>query len=129
MLIEQGQQVSVIANENLKLDRYLPIFDWEAIGVNDNTVHLLTGQRRLEDDSNDPYMLPEVNKVDIAELIKAVKENLRSNCGVVRILNYGDYHMSVTAYYDVIARILHLTQDMNKLLLEQSMQQKYLQHS
>ena len=49
-----GQQVSVVAQENLKLaafifhHRWRFTFDWEVMGVHEDTVHLLAGQKRIE---------------------------------------------------------------------------------
>ena len=41
--------------------------------VQEDTVHLLTGQKRLKDDYNDPNMLPKVNKADMAGTKEAIK--------------------------------------------------------
>ena len=52
----RGQQVSVIAQENLKLAAYLfhnwwrCTFDWEIMGVDERTVHSLVSQKKLEDE-------------------------------------------------------------------------------
>ena len=60
----RGQQVSVIAEENLKVafflfhHRWRCTFDWEVMGVHEDTVHLLAGQKRLKDDFKDPDMMP-----------------------------------------------------------------------
>ena len=67
-----GQQASVITQENLELTFFLfhhqwrCTFDWEVMGVQEDTVHLLAGQKRLKDDYKDPDMLPKVNKADMA---------------------------------------------------------------
>ena len=51
-----GQQVSVIAQENLKLAVFLfhhqwrCTFDWDVTGVQEDTVHLLARQKRLKDE-------------------------------------------------------------------------------
>ena len=64
---DRGQQVSVIAQENLKLadflfhHRWRYLFDWEVARVHEGTVHLLAGQKRLKDEYKDPNMLPKVN--------------------------------------------------------------------
>ena len=52
---DRGWQVSVIAQENLKLaiflfhHRWRCTLDWEIMRVNEDTVHLMTGQKKLED--------------------------------------------------------------------------------
>ena len=51
----RGQQVSFIAQENLKLAIFLfhhqwsYTFDWEVMGVKEDIEHLLAGQQRLKD--------------------------------------------------------------------------------
>ena len=78
----RGQQASVIAQENLKLAFFLfhhrqrCTFDWEVTGVSKDTLHLLGGQKRLED-GRDPNMLPQVKKADMAETMEAIKDCLR----------------------------------------------------
>ena len=68
-MTERGQQVSVIAQENLKLAAFLfhyrwrCTFDWEVISMHEDTLHLLTGQKR--DEHKDPGILPKVNKANI----------------------------------------------------------------
>ena len=53
---DSGQQVSVIAQENLKLAIFFFLYSWrytfdlEVTGVCDDTVHLLADQKRLKDD-------------------------------------------------------------------------------
>ena len=39
---------------------------------------------RLKDEYKDPDMLPKVNEEDMEGMIEAIKEFLRSNCGVIR---------------------------------------------
>ena len=86
-----GQQVSVIAQENLKLAVFLShhrwrcTFDWEVTGVCEDTVPLLAGQKRLKDEYKDPDVLPNVNKEDIAGMMEAIKEYLRSHHDVARV--------------------------------------------
>ena len=80
----KGQQVSVIAQENLKLAVFLFHHRWrftedlEILGVNVDTVCLMTGQKKHEDDYEDPGMLSMVNTSDMAGTIKAIKEYLKS---------------------------------------------------
>ena len=38
------------------------------MGVNENTVHLMAGQKKLEDEYKDPNMLPKINKSDMARI-------------------------------------------------------------
>ena len=63
-----GQQVSVIAQENLKLTAFLFhhrwrfTFDWELTGVNKEAVLLLVDQKKLEGEYKDPDVLPKINK-------------------------------------------------------------------
>ena len=53
---DRGKQVSVVAQENLKLAIFLfhhrqrCTLDWEKTGVNKDTLHLMTGQKKLEDE-------------------------------------------------------------------------------
>ena len=44
---------------------------------------LMTGQKKLEDECKDPDMLPKINKLDMAGIMKAIKEYLRSHHGVI----------------------------------------------
>ena len=81
---DRGQQVSVIAQENLKLvaflfhHRWRYTLDWEIMEVHEDTVCLLAGKKKLEDDYEDPNVLPKINKLDMAGTMKAIKEYLRS---------------------------------------------------
>ena len=79
-------------------------------------------------------MLPKINKSDVAGIMEATKEYLRSCPGVVMaplayimrktILaqTYGDYPKYATPDDETIARMLHLPPDKNKLLSEQDAQ-------
>ena len=72
-------------------------------------------------------MLPKVNKMNIAVIIEAIKDYLRSHHHVVRapltyvirkiiiVQTYGDYPKYATPDDKMIARILHLSLDKNKL--------------
>ena len=87
---DRGQQVQVIAQENLKAVFLFYLwwtftFDWEVMGVQEGTIHLLTGQKRFKDKYKDPNMLLEINKFDMAGTMEAIKEYLRSHDGVVRV--------------------------------------------
>ena len=81
---DRGQQVSVIAQENLKLaiilfqHRWRCTLGWEIKGVNEDTVCLMTGQKKLKDEYKYPDVLPKVNKSDMAGTMEAIKEYLRS---------------------------------------------------
>ena len=92
------------------------------------------GQKRLEDEYKDPDMLPKVNKADMTGMMDSIKEYLRSCCGVMKahlayvikktinVQIYGNYPMYVTPDDEMIARMLHLPPDKNKLQSEQSTQ-------
>ena len=85
------QQVSVVAHENLMLAIFLfhhqwrCTFDWEVTVVCEYTVHLLAGQKRLEDKYKDQDVLPKVNKTYMTGMIEAIKEYLRSPHSVLRV--------------------------------------------
>ena len=79
-------------------------------------------------------MMPKVNNADMAGIMESIEEYLRSCCGVIRatlayvikkaitILTYGDYPKYVIPDNKMIAMMLHLPQDKNKLQNEQSAQ-------
>ena len=54
------------------------------MGVHEDTVHLLAGQKRFEDKYKDPDMLPEVDNADMAGMMESIKEYLISCHGLVR---------------------------------------------
>ena len=64
----RGQQVSVIAQENLKLAAFLfhhrwrCTFDWEITEVDEGTVCVIAGQKKLEDEYKATDVLPKINK-------------------------------------------------------------------
>ena len=64
---DRGQQVMVIAQENLKLAAFLfyhwcrCTLNWEITGENKETVHFLVGQKKLKDKYKDPDVLPKIN--------------------------------------------------------------------
>ena len=123
----RGQQVPVIAQENLKLAAVLSYhrkrftFDWKVMVVCDDTVCLLAGQKRLEDDCKDPGMVPKVNKADMAGTVVAIKEYLRLYYGIMRaphsymktktVQTYGDYPRYVTPDVMIIVGMLHFSPD------------------
>ena len=135
---DRGQQVSVIAQENLKLAififhyRWRCNLDWEITGVNEDTVCLMMGQKKLKDEYKDPNMLPKINKSDVAVMMEAIKEQLRSCHSVtrapsvyitrktVKVQTYGDHPLYATSGNEMIARMLHLPADENKVHNEQS---------
>ena len=86
---DRGQQDSVMAQENVKLTffpfhhRWRCTFDWEIMGVQEDIVHLLEGQKSLKDEYKDLAVLPEVNKANMARTLEAIKAFLRSCHGVV----------------------------------------------
>ena len=86
---KRGQQVSMIAQENPKLAAFLfhhqqrCTLDWEITGM-DEGARFLVGQKKLEDEYEDPDMLPKINKSDMAGTMESIKEYLRSLCGVIK---------------------------------------------
>ena len=132
------QQVSVIAQENLKLAVFLFhhwlifTFDLEVMRVHEDTVHLLAEQKRLKDEYKDPDLLSKVNKADIARTIVSIKEYFRSYVCVVRVplasiikktktvQTYGDYPKYAAPDDKMITRMSHLPQE--RLKNEQSAQ-------
>ena len=102
------------------------------MGACEDIVHLLAGQKRLEDDYKDPDMLPKVNTADMAGTMEAIKKYLRSHYGVIRVpvayvirksiivQTYGDYPTYATPNDKMIVMILHLPPDKNRLHNEQS---------
>ena len=63
-----GQQVLLIAQENMKLGVFLfhhrlrCALDWEIIEVDKGTVCILSGQKKLKDEYKDSNVLPKINK-------------------------------------------------------------------
>ena len=107
------------------------------MGIQEDTVCLLAGQKRLKDEYKDLDVLPKVNKSDMARTIESIKEYLESHYGVVRVplasiirktitvqVN-GDYPKYVTPDDKMIIRMLHLPPDKNKLHNKQSAQSEY----
>ena len=80
---ERGHQFSVIAEEHLKLAAFLFLHRWrctlywQIMGVNEDTVCLIEGQKKLEDEYKDPNVLPKINKSDMAETMEVIEEYLR----------------------------------------------------
>ena len=134
------QNVSVIAQENLKLaafifhHRWRCIIDREVTGACEDTVHLLASQKRLKDKYKGQDVLPKVNKLNMAWTKEAIKEYLRSCYGVVRVplvfiirktiivKTYENYSKYATPDNEMIAMMLHLPLDKNKLHNEESTQ-------
>ena len=67
----RGQQVSVIAQENLKIAVFLLhhrlrcTLDWEITRLHEDTSFLLVGQKKLKDEYKEPDVLPKTNKSDM----------------------------------------------------------------
>ena len=132
---DKGQQDSVIAQNNLKQavflfhHRWRCTFDWKVTGVQKDTVHLLVGHKRLEDEYKDPDV-PKVNKADMAGTMESIQEYLRSDPGVIRAIIrtaiyvqiYGNHSMYVTPDNKMIAKMLHIPSDKKRLHNEQSIQ-------
>ena len=102
--------------------------------VHEDTMHLLAGEKKLEDKYKDPDVLPKINTYDMAGMMDAIKEYLRSCCGVIRaplayiirktilVQTYGEYPKYATHDNEIISRMLHLYPGKNKLLQEQDAQ-------
>ena len=98
------------------------------MGVNEGTVCLVTGQKKLKDEYKLPNILLKINKLDMAGMMEAIKEYLKSHRGVVHLASaiwktitvhtYGDYPLYVTPDDKMITRMLHLPSDKNKFLLD-----------
>ena len=134
----RGQQVSVIAQKDLKLAVFLfhhrrrCTLDWEVMGVNEYILCLMTGQKKLKDEYKDPNMLPKIIKSNMAGTIEAIKEYLRPRHGIIRaslayiirktitLQTYGDHPMYVTTDGKMITNMLHLPSDKNKMHNKQS---------
>ena len=96
----------------------------------EDIVHCLAGQKRFEDDSKEPDLLPNVNKADMAKIIEAIKKFLRLCVGAVKaplayitkettiVHTYGDYPKYMTPDDKMIASVLHIPPEKNNLLLE-----------
>ena len=99
------------------------------MGVCEDTVCLLTEQKRLKDEYKDPDVLPKVKKADMAGMMESIEEYLRSHHGLIRetlafvirktiiVQTYGDYPK-----YEMITRMLHLPPHKNRLHNEQGAQ-------
>ena len=86
----------------------------------------------VKDEYKDPNMQAKVNEADMAEMMESIKEYLRSCHGVMRaplehvitkittVQVYGDYPEYATPDDEMIARMLHLPPDKNKLHNEQN---------
>ena len=73
--------------------------------MNEDTLCLMTGQKKLNDKYKDPDILPMINKSDMAGTMEAIKEYFRSCHSVMRaplthvikktilVQTYGDYPM------------------------------------
>ena len=75
---DRGPQVSVTAQENLKLSVFLfhhqwrCTFDWEVLGVQKDSL-LASRTEQLEDKYKDPNTLPKINKADIKEMVESIE--------------------------------------------------------
>ena len=122
--------------------RWRCTFDWEIIGVDEETVHFLAGQKKLKDEYKDPNLLPKINKSDTAGMIESIKEYLRLHCGVIQaplayiirktitVQTHGDYPMYATPDDEMIARMLHLPQTRTNFFQKKMLKQyKHTQQS
>ena len=104
------------------------------MGVNKDTVCLMTSQKKLKDEYKDPDMLPKIDKSDMAGTMEAIKEYLKSCRGVVsaplayviwktiKVQTYGDYPLHAIPDNEMITMMLHLPADKNKIYNKQSVQ-------
>ena len=58
--------------------RWRCTFDWEVMGVHENAMHLLVGQKKL-DESKGTNVLHKIIKSDMAVTMEAIKEYLTSH--------------------------------------------------
>ena len=101
--------------------------DWEVTGEWEDTVHLLAGQKRVDINKKAPYVLPKVNKADMAGIIETIKEYCRSHHGVIRgplayvirkiiiVQTFGDYPRYATPDDIMMTRMLTLPPDKKKM--------------
>ena len=67
-MLHRGQQISVIAQENLKLAAFLfhhqwrCTLDWEVTGVHEETVCLLAGKKKLDGKFKNHNVKPKIDK-------------------------------------------------------------------
>ena len=102
--------------------------------MNEDSLHLMKGQKKLDDKHKDPNVLPKINKSDMAGMMAAIEEYLRLHHGVIRaplayvirktitVQTYGDYPTYATPDDEMITRMLHLPSDKKKLHNKQSAQ-------
>ena len=80
----RGQQVAVIAQENLTLaifvfhHRWRCTLDLEVTGVHEDRELLLAGEKKCKDECKDSYVLPKIKKSYMAGMMVAIEEYLRS---------------------------------------------------
>ena len=134
------QQVSVIAQVNLKLAIFLfchshiCTLDWEITAVNEDTVHLMKGQKKLKDEYKDPNMLPKIKKSDMTGMMEGTEDYFRLCHGVmwaplayvirktIAVQTYSDYLTYATPDGEMITRMLNLPLEKNMLLHETATQ-------
>ena len=55
------------------------------MGVHEDTVYLFAGQNQTNDKCKDPNVLPNINKSELAGMMEAIEEYLRSCHDIVRV--------------------------------------------
>ena len=81
-IINTKQQISAIAQENLKVAAFLFYhkwrcnLDWKPTRVNEDTLHLMEGQKEFKDKNKVPNLLPKTNESDMTEMMEAIEEYL-----------------------------------------------------
>ena len=96
--------------------------------MHEDTVCLLVRQKKLKDDYENANVWPRINTSDMEGMMESIKKYLRSCHGKMRaplayiirktiiVQTDGDYLMYATPDDEMIARMLHLPPEKNKLL-------------
>ena len=102
--------------------------------MNKETVHFLVGQMKHKDEEKDTILLQKIKKSDMEGMMESIKENFRSFHDVIKeplayiirktitVQIMGNYPMYASLDDEMIAMILHLPPDKNKLLSEKDIQ-------
>ena len=89
---------------------------------------------KFDDEDKDPNVLPKINKSDMAGMMEAIEENLRSCCGAIKAplayvirktiiaQTYRDYPLYATLGDKMITRMWNLPADKNMIYNKQSVQ-------
>ena len=90
--------------------------------MKEGTVHFLVGQKKLKVDYKDPDVLTKINKSDMAGMMESIKEYFLAYIKrkTITVQTMDDYPMYTTPDDKMIAKMLNLSPDKNKLLLEKN---------